>query len=95
MAMIRPHGLIAPLKFHDGEHFPQEAKDVEWQDVSAYAATLPIFWNSVRAIELDDILKAFAGSVAAIIQSAPAFRSDWPVINNPGVPIPKIGLAKL
>jgi hypothetical protein len=95
MLKIKAHGLIAPLKFHDGEHFPAEARNVEWVDVAPYAATVPAFWDSAKAIELEEKLKSFAGSVAKIIKRAPAFRADWPIVESKGSQIPKIRLAKL
>jgi len=95
MARMKSHGLIAPLKFHDGEHFPEEARCVQWVDVSAYAVTMPAFWRSVRAIDLEKKLKSFARSVAKIAKVAPPYRSDWPVVESKGASPPKIGLAKL
>lgn len=92
---MEPHGLIAPLKFHDGEHFPAEAKCVEWEDVAPYAATVPAFWSSARAIDLEARLKLFASSVAKMIQKAPPFSPDWPIVESDGGAPPKIGLAKL
>jgi len=35
--------LIAPLKYHDGEHFPQEARDTQWRDVSEFTSSSPAF----------------------------------------------------
>jgi hypothetical protein len=95
MVGIEPHGLLAPLKFHDGEHFPEEARGVLWKDVAPYAITVPAFWRSLKAMELERELKLFAHSVATIIGRAPAFREDWPIIESEGLPIPKIELAKL
>jgi hypothetical protein len=89
------YGLIAPLKYHDGEHFPAEALPDQWTDVSAYTSTVPAFWHSARALELEDLLKAFAASVAKIIKRAPAYQDDWPIIETAGVVPPSIGLAKL
>jgi hypothetical protein len=89
------HGLIAPLRFHEGEHFPKEARDVQWTDVARYTSTVPAFWTSQRAIELDDLLKVFAGSVARILTSAPPFESDWPIVEVPAPSVGKIGLARL
>lgn len=94
-AGMQAHGLIAPLKIHDGEHFPPEAKEVQWEDVSLYTATVPAFWSSVRALELEDRIKSFAVSVAKIIGNAPPFEADWPVVDALGTPFPNIGLAKL
>lgn len=95
LAKVRPHGLIAPLKFHDGEFFPEEARRVEWVDVSPYAVTVPAFWASAKAIELEGEIKKFARKVAAIIGNAPAFRADWPIVEQPGTPTPQIPLARL
>lgn len=37
--------LIAPVKYHDGEHFPEEARRVQWDDFSPYTATVRSFWD--------------------------------------------------
>ena len=87
--------LIAPLKFHDGEHFPQEAQSMQWTDVSKYNSTLPAFWSSARALELEDILKSFSAEVAQMVRNAPAFRDNWPVVSGHGLDRPRIELAKL
>jgi hypothetical protein len=83
------------LRFHDGEHFPPEARIVEWTDVAEYASTIRAFWDSQKAIELEVKLKSFAHSVATIVNQAPPFNPDWPIVESQGVPIPSIGLAKL
>jgi hypothetical protein len=56
---LASHGLIAPLRFHDGEHFPLEAQAVQQMDVSPYTSTLQAFWTSPKALELEDSLKSF------------------------------------
>jgi hypothetical protein len=89
------HGLIAPMRFHDGEHFPDEARIVQCTDVSPYTSTVPGFWTSGRALELEDQLKAVARSVAGMIRSAPPFEPDWPVYNAHGIEPGRIELAKL
>ena len=89
------HDLIAPLKYHDGEHFPEEARTVQWTDVSSLNSTLPAFWASARALELEDRLKTFSATVAGMVRSAPAYRADWPVVQKTGLAQPKIELAKL
>lgn len=92
---LRPYRLIAPLKFHDGEHFPEEARRVQWEDVAQYAFTVRAFWDSPKAMELEERLKSFARSVAGIVNEAPPFRPDWPIVEAPGAPAPTITLAKL
>jgi len=93
---MQSHGLIAPLRFHDGEHFPAEAKDVQWTDVAPYTSTVPAFWttSSPRANELEDVLKGFARVVAKMIHEAPGFEPDWPIVEASGIKA-KIELARL
>jgi hypothetical protein len=92
---LQSHGLIAPLRFHDGDHFPEDARCVQWTDVAPYTSTVPAFWTSHRAMELEEVLKTFAARVARIIQNAPEFEPDWPVVEAPGLSPAKIGLARL
>lgn len=92
---MRSHGLIAPLRFHDGEHFPEAARAIQWTDVAPYSYTVSSFWTSHRAIEFEDVLKAFAAQVARMIQNAPPFEPDWPLVEASGFTPAKIGLARL
>jgi len=92
---LQAHDLIAPLKYHDGEHFPEEAKIVQWTDVSSLNNTSSAFWATARAVELEDLLKTFSVSVARIVRNAPAYRDDWPIVQEIGVAQPRIELAKL
>lgn len=89
------HGLIAPLKFHDGEHFPPDARAAEWIDVSPYALTGPAFWASSRSLELEDLLKRFAGGLANVVRRAPPFEADWPIVERGAEPAARIELARL
>ncbi len=41
LAMDSGKGLIVPLNCHDGQHFPEEARKVQWTDVSDYWLGLP------------------------------------------------------
>ena len=95
LLQMEAHGLIAPLKYHDGEHFPEAAQSVQWTDVAPYTATVPAFWTSTRALELEDILKRFARSVAHIIARAPLFKPDWPIVEAAALTFPGVGLARL
>jgi hypothetical protein len=92
---MQSHGLIAPMRFHDGEHFPPEARAVQCTDVVPYASTVRAFWSSPRVVDLDDVLKSFAHTVAQIVRRAPSFQADWPVVDEPGLAAAKIELARL
>lgn len=89
------HGLIAPVRFHDGEHFPPEARAVQSLDFRPYASSLPAFWNSPRSLELEDQIKILASAVARILKTVPPFRTDWPIVEEAGAVAPRIPLARL
>lgn len=95
LGLVSPHGLIAPVRFHDGEYFPTDAAAIQSCDVSSYTATLPAFWQTQRAVEFEDVLKTFAHSVAAMIRRAPPFRPDWPIVEAPPLDPPVVPLRRL
>jgi len=70
--------LIVPVKFHDGEWFPDDARQVECLDLSPYAVTMPAFWETRRAVELEEVLQDLARRLAHVVSQAPAYREDWP-----------------
>ena len=76
------HGLIAPVRYHDGEYFPEEAAKVQWADFSNYTTTVSAFWASQRAVEFDQKLRVFAASVAVVVSRTPPFRADWPIVEQ-------------
>jgi hypothetical protein len=73
------HGLIAPIRYHDGEHFPEAAQNVQWADFAPYAYTNKAFWDTEPAVEFEKHIKDFAKSVASIVRRAPGFQ-EWPVV---------------
>ena len=89
------HGLIAPVRFHDGEYFPEEAANVQWADFAGYTATTPVFWQTQRAVEFEDVLKRFASSVAGLVRRAPPFQSDWPLVEARPLELPNVPLRRL
>lgn len=91
---LNSHGLIAPLRYHDGEHFPEEARAVQWTDVAPYNSTMPAFWAGQGAVDLEDTLKGFVKKVARMVGAAPAFQ-NWPVHEAEGFAAPRIGLSRL
>lgn len=88
-------GLIAPLQFHDGEHFPPEATQIQMTDVRGLHSAVPAFWHSQRALVLEDKIREFSKDVAEMIRRAPSYRDDWPIVEEEGLTPPTIQLAKL
>jgi hypothetical protein len=96
VANLPRYGLIAPMRFHDGEQYPDEAKNVQCVDVTQYAITLPAFWDTTPAIELENQLKNLAIDVARMITEAPTFQPNWPIVPSAPVnPAPQIALERL
>ncbi len=95
LANVGSHGLIAPVRFHDGEHFPPEARSVQSLDLTAYASALPAFWNSPRSLELEDKIKELAVSTAKIIRRAPSYQEGWPLMEAVPDQAPVIPLGRL
>lgn len=73
--------LVLPASFHDGKHFPPEARDSKFLDFSDYTSTIPSsLWNSELALEFENKrLKVFARDLASLINNAPPFQDDFPV----------------
>jgi len=72
--------LIVPASFHDGKHFPVEAKERQIVDFSNYTSITPSFWETKTAAEFDmDMLKVFAKDVARTIDGAPPFK-NFPLV---------------
>jgi hypothetical protein len=89
-------GLVAPIRYHDGEFFPETARDVQMTDLREHTSLLPAYWTTRDAVELDAKIRVFAQQVAAIVNGAPEFDPNWPaelLEHSPSQP--SIELAKL
>lgn len=81
MLGITAGGLIIPAKYHDGEHFPEVAKDIQAVDFTDYNSTMAFFWNSEDGYMFErDKLKTFSKDIAKTIRRAPEYRPDFPVV---------------
>ena len=73
--------LVMPASFFDGKNFPEAATARQFADFSAYASTIPRFWNTKLAIVFEDkLLKPFAKDLAAMIGQAPPFDEGFPIV---------------
>jgi hypothetical protein len=81
--------LVAPIKCHDGEHFPSEAQNIQQFDPSQYWRTVPKnFWDTEPAMKAEDLVKQFAKRLAAIVQQAPLFNPAWGIVDADPAPLP-------
>ena len=73
--------LVLPASFHDGESFPQQAKEIQMKDFSRFASTIPRFWDTEHAVTFEEsLLKPFARDLAAMIRDAPPYDAEFPII---------------
>jgi hypothetical protein len=75
----RPEGLVFPVTFADGEHFPQEARDTQPKDLRKWNIPHPVFRETVDYVEFDKQVQLLVNELARMIQRAPAWQ-DWPVV---------------
>ena len=72
-----PGGLVFPVRAHDGEHYPQYAKDMQWLDLKYYVRKAEVFKNSQRYIDFQDQMIERVPDLAVAIKGAPAWRDEW------------------
>ena len=87
--------LVLPIRFHDGDWYPDEAKEIQSIDLRSYTSTLSAFWQTSKAVELDEKLREFAENVAKAVINAPEYNPDWPVIESEPIPTPRITLNRI
>jgi hypothetical protein len=95
LARVERGALIAPIRYHDGQWFPQEAAEIPPFDLSQYTYTLESFWKTERAVELEERLKTFSRQLATVIERAPAYDAQWPVVEDRPLPLGEQRLERL
>ena len=75
----RPDGLIFPVVYFDGEHFPQEARQVQSRDLSKWNTPYPVFRDTADYVEFDRQVQMLVNELAGMIRRAPEWE-DWPVV---------------
>lgn len=87
--------IIYPVRFADGEHFPEEAKNTQDHDVRPWNIPHAVFRETHDYIAFDRDVQEIAKELAVMIRNAPPF-SDWPVVRpKPPRKAVKMGLPRL
>jgi hypothetical protein len=71
--------LIAPVRFHDGDGFPHQIKDVAMYDVREYALSSEAFWSSAKAVDLEVIIKSISGRLVDLIGRSQGIAEGLPI----------------
>lgn len=91
-----PRGLVYPVIFSDGSHFPQKAKDTQHKDLSKWAFESKQFEETHEYLEFIKEIQGISKELAEQIGQAPAWQNDWPIIENPIVlPEATLGLPRI
>jgi hypothetical protein len=75
----QPDGLIYPVVFADGEHFPPEARRAQYKDLRKWNIPHPVFRETTDYVEFDRQVQLLVNELAGMIRRAPEWR-DWPII---------------
>ena len=75
----QPEGLIYPVVFFDGEHFPEEARNTQQADLRDWNYPYPHFRDQPAYLDFDKQMQLLVKELAGMIGRAPAWQ-DWPVI---------------
>ena len=87
-------GLIYPVVFADGEHFPQEAQSTQSRDLRQWNTPHPVFRDTADYVQFDKQVQLLVNELAAMIHRAPAWQ-DWPVITPEAKPQVTVKLPRL
>jgi len=91
-----PHGLVYPVCFHDGDHFPEEVKQIQHKDLRKWNRPSQGFLQTTDYHDFIGQMQAVAGEIAALLSVAPGWRDDFPVILPLGVHEPiTLGVPRL
>ena len=85
--------LLCPLRYCDGDNFPEETKEWQILDVRKYTSPLPKFWDTADAVAFTQDLWKLAENLAIRIRNAPEFEQDFPIVEAEKIeikPLPPI-----
>ncbi|MFD4669530.1 TIR domain-containing protein [Lentzea sp. NPDC058450] len=75
--------LVYPVRYSDGDNFPEGAKQRQHFDVREVSNPFPAFHGSHRQADLFETVKVIAGEVAQALAAVPPWRADWPECQVP------------
>ncbi len=76
----RTRGLVYPVVFFDGEHFPSEAKRTQSKDLRRWSNPDLSFRNTQDFLGFTQEIKTIAGEIWEMVDQAPPWQPDWPII---------------
>lgn len=90
-----PEGLIFPVRFNDGEHFPEDIRAIQDLDLRRLNIPGEAFRRTERYVDLIDKIQEFTQLLAGKLDAAPPWRDGWPVEMPDGGGPPEVALPRL
>jgi hypothetical protein len=92
----RGEPLVWPIRFADGDFFPDDAKKTQHVDMAKWAWSEEAFRRTEGYHEFERAVRDFAERLGARLQRAPAWDAKWPVARPaarkpPVAPLPLMG----
>jgi hypothetical protein len=76
-----PSGLILPVQVYDRNHFPEAVRsfvaETQALDCRDYANPAPMYKQTLRYVELIELIRVWTQRVAQVIYAAPPWRPEW------------------
>jgi len=80
-------GLVYPVRYADGDYFHPEARlTLCRKDFSHLNYPYKIFVDTPKYIEFDELVKGIATDLVARLDTVPAWRADFPIVEPEPLP---------
>lgn len=89
------NGLLYPLRYADGDHYPDDVKLIQQIDIRDWNTPHEVFRHTAGYVDFDKKVQEIAERLAERILDAPPWDASWPVITpavspKRSVPLPKL-----
>lgn len=90
-----PNGLVHAIRFADGDYFPDDAKNIQQDDLRKFNIPLPVFEESAKYIDFVERMQTVCAEISKKIMSCPEWSADWPVVTpqptgGAEIPLPRL-----
>jgi hypothetical protein len=73
-------GLIFAVLFAGAENLPSLVRTIQYKDMSKWNCPWTVFKKNAQYVNLDRQVQKLSQELAKMIQSAPVWQEDWPVV---------------
>ncbi|GAB3444007.1 TIR domain-containing protein [Actinophytocola sediminis] len=79
-----PQSLRYPILYADSQNFPDEGRELAWQDFKEHSMPDPGFQDSREYVPFHRRVVTLAEDLAELLVQVPAWQPDWPLIDLEG-----------